>query len=67
MTISSEVRAELDQSPAWWDREYRALVRKTHPRKPFAPEDHEGHDLVMFGTYGSTTVTTVCTQCGDDD
>ena len=61
--ISPELRAELDQTSAWWTREYDTLVRKCFPPKPFDPLEHEGHDLIEIRAYGSATVRTFCTQC----
>lgn len=41
-----QLREELEQSQAWWMREYRALVAKHFPPKPFDPAEHDGHDLI---------------------
>lgn len=59
--VAPSGRSELDQSPAWWDREYRALERKQIPRDAAS---HEEHHLVEHRTYLSATVRRHCTDCG---
>lgn len=54
------IRAELDQTPAWWDQQYRALERRQISR---AAADHEGHDIVEHRAYTSTTIARTCTTC----
>lgn len=61
LAVAPSVRIELDQDPAWWDREYRALERKQIPRNAAS---HEGHCIVEHRTYLSTTVRRHCTDCG---
>jgi hypothetical protein len=60
---SSTVRQELDQSPEWWDREYRALMRQVFPPKPFDPAEHEGHCIVEDRTLGGVVLFQACTEC----
>lgn len=59
--VSPALRAELDQTPAWWDREFARLSRKSLPRDTAS---HAGHSLEETFTYGSTTVRRICTTCG---
>lgn len=61
-TIPPEVRDELDQTPQWWNREYRKLLSETYVNAPFAPEEHEGHDIITVDTYGGRR-TQFCAQC----
>lgn len=61
MTIHPAVRAELDQTPAWWDAQFRALERKQIPR---AASYHEGHELDEPRTYADINVRTYCIDCG---
>ncbi len=60
-TIPPEVRDELDQTPQWWEREYRKLLSETYVN---APEEHEGHEVIRMDTYGGRR-REVCTQCPD--
>jgi len=41
-SIPPSIRAELDVTPAWWDEQFRALVRKQIPRDAAS---HAGHDV----------------------
>lgn len=59
--IAPGVRAELDQTPEWWDRQYRTLERKRIPRDIAS---HDGHSIVEHRTYCSTTVRRHCADCG---
>ena len=59
--IAPAIRAELDVTPAWWDRQYQALVRKQIPRNAAW---HDDHTTVEHRTYFSTTVRRHCTDCG---
>ncbi|MFF3029133.1 hypothetical protein [Microbacterium sp. NPDC057944] len=59
--VSASVRAELDQTPAWWDRQFESLVRKQIPR--FAAW-HEDHIIGEQRTHASTTVRRHCVDCG---
>lgn len=63
MTVPADIRAELDQTPAWWERVYVSLVRSNFPPKPFDPAEHVGHDIVEVHTYASATVRRFCTEC----
>jgi hypothetical protein len=66
-TIPADIRAELDQTPEWWDRKYRELKRAAFPPKPFDPADHDGHDIVEVMTFGAGVVARYCAQCRPDD
>lgn len=61
--ISASIRAELDQTPAWWDRQYRELVAKQIPRDSGS---HDGHDIeepVQFWS-GGYAAAPYCLDCG---
>ena len=61
--IPALIRAELDQTPAWWDREYDRLVKKQIPRDP---EYHRGHDVeepIAFYASGYE-IQPRCLDCG---
>jgi hypothetical protein len=62
MTVQASVRAELNQTPAWWDAQYGALVRKCFPPKPFDPAEHEGHEIEELRTFGGTVIA-FCAEC----
>lgn len=34
-TVPSEIRAEIDQTPEWWDREFRRLSGVPEPTTPY--------------------------------
>ncbi len=51
--ISANVRAELDLTPAWWDRQYDALVRKQIPRDWASHRDHELDEPITFYANGN--------------
>lgn len=59
--IPASIRGELDVTPAWWDRQYQALIRKQIPRNAAW---HDGHNVAEYRTYFSTTVRGVCVDCG---
>lgn len=63
--IPASIKAELDQTPQWWQAEFDALVRKRIPRDY---EYHAGHDLdeVNVMTYASQYVLNYyyCNDCG---
>ena len=48
MSIPPSIRGELDQTPEWWNAQYKALVRKQIPRDLAS---HEGHNIVRLRTY----------------
>lgn len=58
---SAALRAELDQTPEWWDSQYRQLVRRQIPRDLAS---HEGHSIVEEHTYAGTIIYRACTDCG---
>lgn len=59
--IHPAIRAEFDQTPEWWDQQYRALERKQIPRDPAY---HEGHNLIEICTLTSGIVRRECADCG---
>lgn len=59
--IAPNVAAELDPTPDWWDRQYRALERKQIPRDAAS---HDGHRIEEARTYASTTIRRICMDCG---
>lgn len=65
--IPADIRAEIDQTPEWWDREWGELNRRCFPPKPFDPAEHEGHDLIEIVAYGRRVVRVICTECGVSD
>ncbi len=61
--ISASIRAELDQTPEWWDRQFTALVRKQIPSDAAF---HAGHDVVgpVRSMGGTIVVGERCVGCG---
>lgn len=57
------IRDELDQTPAWWDRQYSGLVARTFYTAPFDPAAHEGHDVVEVRNWTGAVVVHLCGQC----
>jgi hypothetical protein len=60
--ITPEIRAELEQTPEWWDRQYQALVKKHIPRDAAS---HAGHDIeepIQFYSGGSASKP-YCLDC----
>ncbi|QDK01279.1 hypothetical protein SEA_WATERT_8 [Microbacterium phage WaterT] len=55
------IREELDQTPAWWDRQYRTLVQNQIPR---SAAYHEGHEMEEERTYADLRVYRWCMECG---
>lgn len=61
--IPASIRAELDQTPAWWDRQYDALVKKQIPRDWSYHQDHELEEPITF--YQNEYITErYCLDCG---
>ena len=60
--IPPEVRGELDQTPAWWDRQYRALVDAAFEAVPFNPDEHDGHNIITISSYAGP-VRVMCAEC----
>ena len=58
--VRDAIRAELDQSPEWWDRQFRALVRKQIPRDAAS---HEGHSIAEAHAYGGAVLIRTCVDC----
>ncbi len=58
--IPASIRSELDMTPEWWDRQYRALIRKNIPRDHAFHADHNVH---TWQTYGSSRVKAECIDC----
>lgn len=61
--IPGSIRAELDQTPEWWDREYQTLVKKQIPRDPAFHADHDLDDGIEFYA-GGYTIAPWCSTCG---
>lgn len=61
--IPADIRAELEQTPAWWQRQYDALVRKQIPRDAAS---HEGHDIAepLRSWAGAVVAMSRCIRCG---
>lgn len=62
-TLSPALRAELDQTPEWWDRQFEALLRERIPRDAAY---HEGHTIQEATTYDTLgyDARAWCTDCG---
>lgn len=61
--IVADLRAELDQTPAWWDRQYEVLVRRCFPPKPFDLAEHIGHEVMTIDTFDGSAVRGWCADC----
>lgn len=61
--IPADVRAELDQTPEWWDRQYEALVKKQIPRDAAYHRDHEIEEPITFWG-GGYAAGSYCIDCG---
>ena len=61
MSIPPSIRGELDQTPEWWNAQYKALVRKQIPRDLAS---HEGHSIERVRTYMNALMYVTCTDCG---
>ena len=60
--VRDAIRAELDQTPEWWDQQYRALVEKQIPRDA---DSHRGHDIEEPITFWSgDQIGPRCLDCG---
>ncbi|WP_292698088.1 hypothetical protein [Microbacterium sp. 69-10] len=59
--VTPVVRAELDQTPEWWDAQYRALERKLIPTDAAS---HEGHRIVEERRICVAEPTRYCIDCG---
>jgi len=59
--IPAHIRAELDQTPAWWDREFDRLVKKQIPR---GIEYHQDHDLDRVENWSGRVLVEWCLECG---
>lgn len=59
--IAPAVRAELDQTPEWWDAHYRKLSQKLIPTDL---PSHEGHEIEEMWRYTVATPDRYCTSCG---
>ena len=62
VTIPPEIQGELDQTPEWWTRAFNELRRVAFETKPFDPDEHDGHELIEFHTFGSAPVV-YCQEC----
>lgn len=61
--IPAHIRDELDQTPAWWDREFNALVKKQIPRDWASHQGHELADPITFYASGYE-IERYCLDCG---
>lgn len=59
--VSPALRAELEQSPEWWDSEFDALVRATTPRDA---EYHRGHRVQESSNAALASLLTVLAERG---
>lgn len=62
-SITPSIRAELDQTPAWWDGQYDALVKKRIPRDFDYHRDHELDEPITFYASGYE-MQRRCLDCG---
>lgn len=60
--VPDGVRAELDQSPAWWQGEFNKLHAAAFEARPFVEDEHFGHSWVE-GRYYSGRVERYCCEC----
>lgn len=61
--IPAAIRAELDQTPAWWDREYDRLVKKQIPRDAAYHAGHDQDEPITFWG-GGYSAGRWCITCG---
>ena len=59
--ITPAIRAELDQTPAWWEGLYRKALENTIPTDA---AHHEDHEIEEMQTYCSQYVRRYCIDCG---
>lgn len=58
--LPESIRAELDVTPAWWDSQYQALIRKRIPRDYAS---HEDHDIAEMRSYANVLIYRTCVDC----
>lgn len=61
--IPPAIRAELDQTPEWWDREYDRLVKKQIPRDAEYHREHDVEDGIQSWS-GVYVTGPWCIDCG---
>lgn len=61
--LPDEIRAELEQTPSWWLRQFHTLVAQTFDRAPFDAAAHEGHQLIDVTTYADREPQFECADC----
>lgn len=62
-TVAAPLLAELDQTPEWWDAQYRALVKKQIPRDWASHLGHELDEPITFYASGYE-MQRYCVDCG---
>ncbi len=60
--MKDAIRAELDQSPEWWDRQFRALIQKQIRRDAASHEGHELEEPITF--WSGHEIGARCLDCG---
>ena len=60
--LPAGIRAELDQTPAWWQAQFDTLVRNLLPRHPAAPAGHDIDEPIRSWN-GSVLAREWCTTC----
>lgn len=59
--MNPSIREELDQTPAWWDRQYRSLIKKQISR---SATYHENHEIEEQRTFADHLIYRYCVECG---
>lgn len=65
-SIPAAVRAEIEQTPEWWDGRFAILMRQCFEPAPYVAAEHEGHAIVTTYRYGDSVggpVAEHCTEC----
>lgn len=63
--LKRDIREELNQSAAWWKREYGKAITEHYVQKPFNPDEHDGHELIDLSTYMHGT-RSICAECAPE-
>lgn len=61
--IPAHIRAELDQTPGWWEQQYQALLKARIPRDAASHEDHDIEEPIEFWS-GGYAAPPYCVDCG---
>lgn len=64
--IAKAIRDEINQTPEWWDREFRRLTRETFRPKPFDITEHEGHEIAEESTFTNPHAFQYCLECSTE-